>query len=405
MSLALTVDAAVGGGDGTMVKVRSSETDFVGIEIQEELTWNTEPADWISGNEFRAPFVSEDIHFEDDVFPDSNEFAALGALIGIDKGRRIVRGSLVCEPQYNNIYFWKLFAQAWGAEDTKADESIYEAAVTGLNTHGFTPGSGIPVGMSMRVWKSGPNDAGSRDLVTGLIVTRMVWDQPEGDRCTVTFDFIGGDITTEAVVGETMLAFESPIVKFKATDFERAGSKLLFGATTQTALNITGFTLTIDRNIDAGSAFLNNLTTLEKPGIIGNRSVELVINSVLEQNYNAANKPWSEFAASPQLDSKVTIGYEADTIAVATTPYALRFDMPKLIWTDVRPNLTQAGEQPFTATGRAALGAISALTAGMDDHQDIPSGGSVDVRALCHVADGDEPAGAGAVKFSDLPNS
>lgn len=385
-----------------MVKIRSSETNFVGIEIKEEATWNVDPGTWGTAA-FRVPFVAEDVHFEDDVFPDSNEFAALGALTGIDKGRRIVRGSITCEPQYNNIYFWKLFAQAWGAEDVRTSESIYEAAEIGLNTHGFTPGTGIPIGLTARVWKSGPNDSGYMDVVTGIIVTRMVWDQPEGDRCTVTFDLIAGKITTTAVSSLTMLAFESPIVKFKATDFERAGSKVLFGGTTQTALNITGFTLTIDRNIDAGSAFLNSLTTLDKPGIIGNRSVELTINSILEQSYNAANKPWKEFSSSPQVDSKVTLGYEADTIAVGSIPYALRFDMPKLIWTDVRPNLSQAGEQPFTATGRAAIGAISSLTAGMDDHTDIPSGGSVDVRALCHVAEGDEPAIDG--KFSALPNS
>jgi len=373
-----------------MVRVRSFDAK-VGVQIKFEATWGVDPGTW-GTNAFRVAFNAEDFHWEDDVLPDSAEFTPLGALLDIDKQRRIVRGSLTCEPQYNNIYFWMLFSQVWGTENVVQDRSILDdaALATGLNTHIWTPGTATPLGLSMQVFMSGPDTSGSALQINGLLITRMVWDHPTGDRPTVTFEWIGKQITTIAATG-AFATLESPNIKFKAKDLERTNSYLHFGAT-QTELNVLGFTLTVDRKVDVSDAFLNSLSTIDKPGILDTREVTIEIDSVLEQDFAAAQKPWNEFSANPEIASKASIGYEADTVAAASTNYMLKFDMPRLRWTDVRPTLTQKGDQPFTATGRATLGNLTLMTAPHNEHATVPTDGMVDIRAMCHVSTADETA-------------
>ena len=88
--------------------------------------------------------------------------------------------------------------------------------------------------------------------------------------------------------------------------------------------------------------------------------------------------------------------------STTNTEYAIRFDMPKMSWTDVRTDITEA-VAPLSANARMLVGTISSLTGGFADHVDIPSGGSTDFRCLTNVGVADEPAAD--TKFSNLPSS
>ena len=383
-----------------MVLVKAFEP-FTGIEIKEETSWGVDPGTWGTSS-YRVPFTSEDIHQERDIFPDSTEFGALGGLISVDSGRNIVLGSLTVEPAYDTIWFWKLFAQAWGTENLVLDNNVLAAAETGVNTHIFTPGTALPVGLAARVWKAGPGPAASgfMDLLLGLKVSRMVWNQPAGDRCTVTFDFIGKSKTPISTSGLTLIALETGPRKVKALDLQRSGSVIVLGDTL-TAHNITGFTLTVDRQVEAPDGFLNNLLTLPEPGIVATRVVTLDITSNLEQDYGSANKPGNEFGND--LDSSAVIIYDSGVVAGGTSNYKIRFDLPKIRWTDFRNNIDQPIPE-MTATGRAQVGLYTRLDAPYgDDFATIPTSAEIDVRALVNVNQSDEPTSD--TKFSALPNA
>lgn len=171
-----------------MVKVHSHDP-WVGAVIKLESTWGTDPGTWGTAA-YKVPFTSEDLHLDVEEFPASEEFGALGGLLAVDIGRKSATGSITVDPAYNTKWFWTLFSQAWGTENLVTDRSIWDdtTAVTNLNTHIWTPGTALPTGLSMRVWLGGQGPAGSAYflLITGLIVTRMVWEQPRNGRARVT---------------------------------------------------------------------------------------------------------------------------------------------------------------------------------------------------------------------------
>ena len=389
-----------------MTIVRATE-QYTAIEIQEALTWGTDPGSWAAAPVYRVPFRSEDLHMEDEFFPDPAEFGTLGGLSSIDSGRRVVRGTLVVEPVYSENWFWKLFGCCFGGEDLVVDRAVTDdtVAATNLNTHIFTPGPGIfsgtNQGLAMRVWKAGvgPAASGWVDTITGLLVTKWTWDQPEGDRSTLTIEFIGKAITTAAGSG-TPKALETTLAKVKAIDLGRAGSKFMLGATL-TQMNCTGFTITVDRKVEPPPAFLQSLTVLDQPGITGIREVTLDFTSNLELDYYANFKPFKEFLL--QTESQFVCIYDAGVVATAATNYQIRFDMPAIRFLDVRNNITQAVPQ-LTGSARARVAAISTLTGGMSDFTTIPlsNGGATDVRVLVNVNQTDEPTND--TKFTLLAN-
>jgi len=379
-----------------MVKVRTFEP-FFGLDFVEESVWGTDP----TTGYLRLDFSSEDLHAEDDVFSDSQEFTSIGALTGIEKGRRIVTGTITVEPKYNSPAFWTFFAQAWSHENLVVETDVLGATIVDLNTHIFTPSLTLPVGATFRVWKSGPTNAGSVDIVEGCLCTGWTWDQPEGDRATLSMNFIGKAQTIDLDGGSalTLATAETAREKLKAIDFDEtvrgaggAGYAEFRTGQALTKLNVSGFTITVDRSIEAGTGFLPSLLALDKPGITGNRSVTLDITGVLEQDYGGTNKPAWEFEQG--LTSQAVIIYEGGTLIApdisATTPHAIRFDMPAIEWTDVRRGATQPGEIPFSASARGFLGDLTGLTSGFDDHTGVPSGGTTDIRCLVQVNDADD---------------
>jgi hypothetical protein len=367
-----------------MVKVFSHDP-FVGLVIKKETTWGTDPGSWGS-NALRVPFTTENLHLDVEEFPASEEFTGLGGNLGVETGRQSVTGSITVEPAYNTPWFWVLFSQLWATENYVADRSIWDATtpVTNLNTHVFGPGSAIDTGLSARVWLGGAGPAASSyfKLITGLVVTRMVWNQPRNGRATVTFDFIGKALTNVLGTGESLPALTTG-TKVKAIDFTSVGSRthgsIMIGAT-MASFNTMGFTLTIDRKIELTDNYLQTLTTTDKPGIVGTREVTLEIDTDLEQNYGAAGKPFVEFLA--QTVTSCAISYDSGVTAVSPEEYNFSFQIPGLFWTDVQPNANQAGPFTMPLIGKAQLALGTQLDSPFNEHA-LPTT-AFDIRALAH---------------------
>ena len=384
-----------------MVKVFSHDP-FVAFVIKNEASWGVDPGTWGTGA-FKVPFTSEDLHLDIEQFPLSEEFGALGGNLGVDTGRQSVTGSITVEPTYNTRWWWFLFSQAWGTENLVLDRSIWDdvASVTNLNTHIFTPGTGLPTGFSARIWLGGQGPAASAYflLVTGLIVTRMVWNQPRNGRANVTFDFIGKALTSVLGTGETIPALASS-TKVKAIDFTSVGSRthgsIMIG-TTLASFNTMGFTLTIDRKIELTDNYLQTLTTTDKPGVVGTREITLEIDTDLEQDFGAAGKPFPDFLS--QTVSSVAISYDSGVTAVSPDEYNFSIQIPGLVWTDVRPQATNSGALQMPLTGTAQMAALANLDAPFNEHT-IPTS-IFDIRALSHVVGTDDLD----AKWSTLPDA
>lgn len=382
-----------------MAKVHSHDA-FTALVMKPEASWATEPTPWSSAP-IKVPFLSEDLHYDVEVFPASEEFGALGGLQSVDTGRQSVTGSITVEPTYNTPWWWVLFSAAWGTENIVSDRSIFDATtpVTNLNTHIWTPGSSAPLSLAFRKWLGGAGPAGSAyfQLILGAKVTRMVWTQPRNGRASVTFDYIAKSAESFIGTGETIPTLATA-TKVKAIDFTTTGSRthgfIRLGATLAD-FNTMGFTLTVDRKIELDDNYLQSLLQVTEPGIVGTREVTLEIDTDLEQDWGAAGKPWAEFRAGTV--SSATIGYDSGVTAVSPEEYNFKLDLPAIVWTDIRPQATQAGAFPMPLTAVAQLGPISNLEGIYGAHA-IPTG-NTDIRAMSHVVGTDDLD----VKWSTLP--
>ena len=383
-----------------MAKVHSHDA-FTGLVMKAESTWGTDPGTWGTG--VKVPFTTEDLHYDVEVFPVSEEFGSLGGLQSVDTGRQSITGSITVEPTYNTPWWWILFSAAWGTENLVSDRGILDAttAVTNLNTHIWTQGTGAPLSLAIRKWLGGVGPAASAyfQLLLGLKVTRMVWNQPRNGRANVTFDFIGKSGEAFIGTGETIpnLALAT---KVKAIDFTTTGTRThgyIKVGSTLADFNTMGFTLTIDRKIELDDNYLQTLLQTTEPGVVGTREVTLELDTDLEQDWGAAGKPWAEFRAGTV--SSCTIGYDSGVTAISPEEYNFKIDLPAIVWTDVRPQATQAGALPMPLTAVAQMGPRSNLDTPYDAHA-FPTT-NFDIRALAHVVGTDDLD----VKFTTLPNA
>lgn len=386
-----------------MAKVHSHDA-FTGAVIKLESSWGVDPGTWGSAA-YKVPFLSEDLHYDVEVFPVSEEFGALGGLQSVDTGRQSITGSMTVEPTYNTTWWWTLFSNAWGTENIVLDRSILDATtvVTNLNTHIWTPGTALtPTGLAMRMWLGGEGPASSAYylLFLGLIVTRWTWNQPRNGRASVTLDFIGKSGESFIGTGETIPTLATA-TKVKAIDFTTTGSRthgyIKIGATLAD-FNTMGFTLTVDRKVELDDNYLQTLLQTTKPGIVGTREVTLELDTDLEQDFGVAGKPWAEFRAGTV--SSCTIGYDSGVTAVSPEEYNFKFDLPAIVFTDVRPQATQAGALPMPLTAVAQTGPRSNLDSPYDAHA-FPTT-NFDIRMLNHVVGTDDSD----VKYNPtLPNA
>lgn len=382
-----------------MALVRANDT-FTLCEFGYETTYGTAPTYPGTGAAIhrRFPFVAENMKIETEVLPLSEEFTAFAGLSGVDLGKRRVRGTLTVEPQYDSTWFWMLFGLAFSYENVDPNKTLMNAAVTtpanGLNAHLFNHGN-ILKSATMYVWKAGPGPAdGSHwvDRITGLYVTKWTWDQPEGNRAKVTLEFIGSAMTT--VASNTLNGgVPQPIYTGTKINIQHLGTGsnaglILFGnGSAEIAnLNLTGFTINVDRKIDDTSgAFLNEILTANQPGIEGIREVTLNFTTNLETDYNATSKPWPLFVAGTQaaMHIKYDSGVEAST--TPSSNYGVRFDIPGLVLTDAQQSISKAGVQTMTVSATCPLASLTRLFTTYDqwttnDTPAIPSDNIVDIR-------------------------
>ena len=368
-----------------MVLVRGHDA-LSAVEVGEETSaWGTAA----SGTMYRVPILNESLALEREQFPKAREFGSTGSVEFLEPGRSVVRGAVTVHPRYDAAWFHILLAHSFGSEVVIPNEWVngIAAGTVDANTHGYTFAAALPMGLTFKVWKSGPTTAGYIDTFTGCIITRVVWEQPEDDIARVTFEFVGKTVTTNIASGSPAAAAGS--VFLKARDLSRATSRVKTGSTLANNFSLRSLRLTWDRRIEEESAFLNDPDTLAKPGVIDTRDVTIELNGQLEQTYGAANTPWTEFLA--KTTSQCDIRYCAVEVVQGTNPYSIRFHMPALIWEEVNNNLGEPGSNPFVARGRAIQGTV-ATQAGTDESGStvLATGPITDLRCFAAVQDGDD---------------
>ena len=373
-------------------------------EFVQEATYGTTPArsNGFTGtaNQRRFPFVAETMKIEQEVLPLSEEFTPFAGLSGVDLGKRRVRGTVTIEPQYEAQWFWMMFGLAFSYENVVTQRNIMDdtTAITdpadGVNVHIFNHGN-ILKSLSLYIWKGGPGPADSShygDVISGCYITKWTWEQPEGSRAKVTLEFIGKAMATlpldNAIFGGTAATLvNGPKVNIQHMGTGSNLGALLFGtgAADVTDLNLTGFTINVDRKIDDTSgAFLNEILTANEPGIEGIREVTMSLTTNLETDYGAAGKPWPQFVLGSAGQSAMVIRYDSG-VAAATTPasnFGIRFDIPGIVFTDVTQSVSKAGVQQLTATATCPLANITRLGTNFDMFTTAPTDGLVDVRVL-----------------------
>lgn len=395
-----------------MALVRSND-QYTLVEFAIESTYGTRPATYNSTSFTRFPFAGEDLHYEQDTVPPSEEFTAFGGITSVDVGKRVVRGSISIEPSYEAIWFWKLFGNAFAYENKLADLSILGATVTNpttSNLHVFNNGQ-ILSSYTINVWKAGvgPID-GSHfiDQIVGAKVTSWTWDQPENNRAKITMNFVAKTLTTiasnDSYFSGGPMTQESPYKKVKSTDLlsTRPSARLYMGngSADPQPINLTSFTITCDKKVDDTSPpFLPSVTTAGEPSIEGNREVTVSITSNLETDYSGVHKPFSLF--NSLVSQTAVIVYDSGD-AISTTPasnYAIRIDMPSIKWLEMRNNVTGPGVAQLTGNGMCELASTARLQA-LDNLTGLTAK-TIDVRFATHTLFADEP-GAADSKFTGL---
>lgn len=372
-----------------MVLVRGQDALSV-CQVGEESTWGTAATTF-----YTVPLTlpGESFVLKRDQFQQAREFGGIGAREAIEYGRSSVEGSLTVTPRYEGRWFHILMAHALWSEtvvvDTHVDGTTITAPDSG-NLHIYAPSATPPVGMTFRIWKGGPGPVGSStwDIFVGCLVTSFTIEQPEDDILRFTFNWVGKSVSTATASGSP--AAIAGVQLFGARHASTALGGYIKTGATLTALNARSWQLTFDRKLVADPAFLNNPDQLDKPGVTDIREVRLRINSLLEQDYNAANKPATEYKAGTQ--SKFDALY-SNAVAVGNKVYAVRFEMPAIKWTAVDNALKDPAVPPTQFEATAILGAFDATSG-------LPDSLTGDFRILTTVKTTDEPSTDG--KFSSL---
>jgi len=168
-------------------------------------------------------------------------------------------------------------------------------------------------------------------------------------------------------------------------------------------VDITSFTLTIDKGIVAPDAFANNMLNLPEPGQEETRSITLDVEGQLPQDYYTADNPIYEFIN--KTTSKAAIVYAADTSAALAIPYYICFQIPAMRWTEVSHSIAGGGIIQFRASARAIEGSITAMAAPYNEHPTI--GATTDLRVLVgtNSTDDGDAKFTGALSGNPLPDA
>lgn len=376
-----------------LVRGHDAWTRFEFAENSTSATWGDTPSG-TSPQEWKAvPILSESLTLDRDLFPTSREFGTTGGVEFVEYGRGLVRGSVTFHPRYNQEWMWGFFAQFFGDEVVNVDQDLIGGTLATSNRHSFVFTDALTRGFACRVWKGGAAASqGYIETFLGCMISRLVWEQPAGDIARVTLDIVGKSVSIASASGNPSSvgalnggSVVSPqFVKIRDLSSSPAG---VFVSTGLTEFNHLSFTLTADRKLTPEPAFANSPDSIEQPGVVETREVTLELQSVLETDYNASNKPYREYI--DKTESRARIIYESTAVVAGAQEYSIMLDLPKLIWTDAQASVSEPGAPPTRFTGRAILGTPASPA--------TPPSTQTDFRMICVVKPADDSSAAWSV--------
>jgi hypothetical protein len=336
---------------------------FSGVAIGEETAWGV----IAPGTFYSLPLVEpgESMQKESGVINEPTVFTSTGARETAEYGRSTGKGSITVEARYDSVAFNLLLAYAMGDEQVIANKWVDGTTLTGSGyAHVYSPAALGAVGLSIKIWKSGLTNAGTLETYLGCVITSFKVQQDSDKRQLWTFNFIckpptfatGSLAAIPAISG-------SQIAKFR--HLSNAGGYFKTGATL-TALGIDSFSINFDKKVVPDNPFATAPDTFDQPAPNDLRETVLDIQSRLEQDYYATNRPYKEGDA--KTASKADAVFASD-VALGDKVYAMRIEMPTVYWSKVDATLKSTGSPPtnFVATaisGTFANGPTTVITAG-----------------------------------------
>lgn len=319
-----------------------------------------------------VPLVGEGLVIRPFAFARSQELGNTGEVTSHEQGRQFVEGEFTVYPRYNATWFWKLIANAFGGAEERTDEvTVAGTSVSGgaFSTHNYAPQSfqcatagsesGVASGLSLRVWRSGPDTSGYVDKIAGATVTGFTWNQPEDDLPTVTFRILATAPTTSLASGEgSLAAVESGTHQVKVRDLSRTGytnspSLVLSDGNT---LNIRSFSITVNGNYEIGAAPMTDPDNVDKPGHIDLWSITGELSTFVEQGSSSGNAPYGNFLGAFN-DATLRVRY-ASSETVTTSPsnvyYAIDINMPRITYLSAGTSVSSGGANTLDASFECA---------------------------------------------------
>lgn len=347
---------------------------YSAVEFAEETTWGTAATTgWIRVGPLVAP--GDQLRLERDALQRAREMGFGGEPTTYGYGGARVVGSFSFLPSYNSTALGKLQKHALG-QGTEAtipnalpNGSTPGGTPSGYATHmqwpsgfgGVTAGweGGISKGLTIRVWKSGPDDTGKLQTYAGCIPIAFLWDQGEERRPVVTVTFIGKSLQTSNASGLTPAALQTGLVPIGVRDFMNRPTQPVCPGISKvnSALaldwNLRSFRINIEGQIEPTKPFLNSLDAMEKPVHVGKWKVTGSAETLLEQTFGVDSGPGTRYPSleheKSEKSSKIRLRYVSDTNAydggseANRAPYVYDFLLTNVIWRDVRHPVADFG--------------------------------------------------------------
>lgn len=209
-------------------------------------------------------------------------------------------------------------------------------------THTITPDEtnivkagtgGATTATSFSLWARKGSDQAY--LYTGNKVGQMTVTGEIGSPVKVSYDITGQAATTTAVMTDTAVSFSSlrPFL-FKDVHMYFASTTAALTSTAALEIQLVGFELSINNNIDTEQRALGQDTVVDIPP--GMRDVSLK----LTMRYDTTTA-YTRFATGVYGAARIVI--QSAEAVTSTGYYSLTFEMPKVYWNNVEPEVSEAG--------------------------------------------------------------
>ncbi len=397
-----------------MVKIAGGDA-VVGLVAAEQSTFAT--AVTLDSKFRRVPIIGETTKLEREEIPASGEMGGSGSRAYLDFGRSLIRGSIKFKLRYNLEAFLLFLGHLTGDEVVIDDEWVNGEAngTTGQSKClAFTTTQNVPNGLTLRIFKSGPDDLGHYDLITGVIINTMTLTKGPDAAPEVEFGFIARSKTPTDASGETMLAvvgdeyIKSRSLAQSVTDFEsRFQIGLANSSANLTTLNIRSFTLNVDMRRDPTTAHTNNPDLMDKPPKQGDNNITLDITALSEQFVpgSGAGLYHPVWQFDQKIEGSIEIRLVSEVNTVGGKPYAFRIHLPRVAWSSCEDPISGQGELEWNATAVALGGTVASLlktdTAASGVLAEVGSG---DLRMFMAVS-GTDALGTNNTMSEELPSS